>query len=259
MYYRKKGFPQESELILCKVTKVQYHSVFVRLEEYDGNLSGMLHISEVSPGRIRNIRDYVKEGKVIVCKILSTDEKKGHIDVSLRRVNESQRKEKVESMKQEAKSEKILDFVADALKIDKKKFYTDVFAKVTNHYPFLHEAFIAYVAGEFDIKTLGLDKKVTDLLDDTIRQRIKPPKVEIKAKIKIECYDPSGVEKVKNMLVEIQGYDVEHSSVYYLGAGTYMFHIEGEEYKPLEDVYDKVEALLEKNISKTCICEIKRQ
>src|SRR5210317_879230 len=99
MYFKRQGYPQDSEVVVCKVTKVQFHSVFVNLEEY--GKSGMLHISEVSPGRIRNIRDYVVEGKIIVCKVLKVDEKKGHIDVSLRRVNEGQRKDKLSSVKQE--------------------------------------------------------------------------------------------------------------------------------------------------------------
>ncbi|MEK6948847.1 MAG: S1 RNA-binding domain-containing protein, partial [Nanoarchaeota archaeon] len=60
MLLQKKGFPQEDELVLCTVTKVEFHSVFVTLDEY--GKGGMIHISEVSPGRIRNIRDFVREG-----------------------------------------------------------------------------------------------------------------------------------------------------------------------------------------------------
>ena len=57
MFYKKQGFPEESELVLCTVKKILDHSVFVGLDEYN-NLEGMIHISEVSPGRIRNIRDH---------------------------------------------------------------------------------------------------------------------------------------------------------------------------------------------------------
>ena len=64
MLYRRLGFPEDGELVLCTVTKVQSHSVFVRLDEFDKG--GMIHISEVSPGRIRNIRDFVIEDKIIL-------------------------------------------------------------------------------------------------------------------------------------------------------------------------------------------------
>ena len=89
MLFKKQGFPEEGELVLCTVTSVQFHSVFVDIDEY--GKGGMIHISEVSPGRIRNIRDFVREGKVIVCKVLKIHPDRGHIDLSLRRVSQAQR------------------------------------------------------------------------------------------------------------------------------------------------------------------------
>ena len=61
MYYKRTGLPEESELLLCTVTNIQYSSVFVKIDDF--GISGMIHISEIAAGRIRNIRDYVKEGK----------------------------------------------------------------------------------------------------------------------------------------------------------------------------------------------------
>ena len=66
MLLKKEGFPEEEELVLCTVLSVYHHSVFVKLDEYDKK--GLIHISEVSPGRIRNIRDYVVEGKKLYVK-----------------------------------------------------------------------------------------------------------------------------------------------------------------------------------------------
>ena len=106
----KKEFPEEGELLLCTVTKIFGHSVFVNIEDF--SKSGMIHISEISPGRIRNLRDYVVEGKKIVCTVLKIDKIKGHIDLSLRRVTEGQRRKKLESIKQEQKSKKIIESVA---------------------------------------------------------------------------------------------------------------------------------------------------
>jgi translation initiation factor 2 subunit 1 len=111
MLFQKQGMPQEGDVVFCTVTKVQYHSVFARLDEYDRK-SGMIHISEVSPGRIRNINDYVKEGKVVICKVLRINESRGHIDLSLRRVNENQRRAKVEERKHQVIAENILQSYA---------------------------------------------------------------------------------------------------------------------------------------------------
>jgi len=50
MLYRREGFPDEGEIVLCTVTKINPNSVFVHVDDYDKG--GMVHISEISPGRI---------------------------------------------------------------------------------------------------------------------------------------------------------------------------------------------------------------
>ena len=50
MLYRREGFPDEGEIVLCTVTKINPNSVFVNVDDYDKG--GMVHISEISPGRI---------------------------------------------------------------------------------------------------------------------------------------------------------------------------------------------------------------
>ena len=102
MFYQKKGIPEENEIVICTVKKILPHGVFVGLDEYKDK-EGLIHISEISPGRVRNIRDFVKEGKRIVCKILKINLERNHIDLSLRRVTQSQRINKNTSYKQEQK------------------------------------------------------------------------------------------------------------------------------------------------------------
>src|SRR3989338_10823554 len=112
MLYRREGYPGEDELVLCTVTKVLGHAVFVNLDEYDKG--GLVHISEIAPGRIRNIREYVELSKKIVCKVLRIDSERGHIDLSLRRVSEIEKKNKLEEIKQEQKAEKVIEMVSKA-------------------------------------------------------------------------------------------------------------------------------------------------
>lgn len=114
MFFKRESLPEEGDLVLCTVKKILFHSVFVSIDEYK-ELEGMVHISEVAPGRIRNLRDYIRENKQIVCKVLRIDRQKGHIDLSLRRVNPSARSKKLNEYKQEEKAEKILEQVAKGL------------------------------------------------------------------------------------------------------------------------------------------------
>ena len=237
MLYHKEGFPEEGEIVLCTVTSVQFNSVFVELDEY--GRTGMIHISEVSPGRIRNLRDYVVEGKVIACKVLKIHRDRGHIDLSLRRVTEGQRRRKVNKLKKDEVCEKILDFVAKGTKKNIKEIYKHIISKTQDQYDGLSDIFYEIVKDEFDIKKLGLEKKVEDMLDETIRQRIKPELVEIKGDFMLISYAPDGVEIIKEALKKGEKIPGDFT-LKYIGAGKYGLELTAEDYKSAEDTVSKI-------------------
>jgi len=236
MLLNKKGFPEESELVLCKVTKVSYNSVFVNLEEYIKH--GMIHISEVSPGRIRNLNDYVKVGKMVVCKVLRVNQEKGHIDLSLRRVNENQKRRKNNQIKFEQKAEKIIQDAAKELKIDVKNFYEKVSRVPIQENGFVYPIFETVIENANDLKSLALDKKETEVLLNLIKQRIKPKQVEIIGDIEISSYAENGVEIVRKALKCITDADKERVSVKYLGASKFRLKIVAHDYEIAESLLE---------------------
>jgi len=91
----REEFPEEGELVVATVKKVLKYGAFVTLDEYPG-LEAYLPISEISTGWVRNIRDYVQEGRKIVAKVIVVDPAKKKIDVSMKRVSPSQRRMKMQ-------------------------------------------------------------------------------------------------------------------------------------------------------------------
>jgi len=59
---------KEGDNVLCTVEKIVGTTVFVKIEDNGGG--GSIIVSEIAPGRIRNLRDYVVPNKKIVCKVL---------------------------------------------------------------------------------------------------------------------------------------------------------------------------------------------
>jgi translation initiation factor 2 subunit 1 len=94
----KKGYPEVGELVIATVKTVKPYGAFVTLDEY-GNKEGFIHIGEIATGWIKYIRDHVREGQKVVCKVLRVDPERKHIDLSLKRVNEHQRREKIQEWK----------------------------------------------------------------------------------------------------------------------------------------------------------------
>ena len=240
MLLRKQGFPEESEIVLCTVTSVRYNSVFVNLNEY--NHSGMIHISEVSPGRIRNIRDYVKEGKVVICKVLRINKERGYIDLSLRRVNEGQRRAKVNEIKKEQKAEKIIEFVSKKLKRDIKDVYKEVSDKVLKKYDLLYPCFEDVAEKKISLEEMDIPKKLAKELKEVIDQKIRPVEVSIKGNLKLVSYATNGVEIVKEALKKGTNKNIKIS---YIGGGKYSIKVKASDYKAAEKMLkESTEAII---------------
>jgi translation initiation factor 2 subunit 1 len=256
MFYRKEGSPEENEIVLCQVTKIYPNSVFVNLLEYRD--SGMVHISEVSPGRIRNLRDYVSVGKQIVCKIIKIDKERGHIDLSLRRVNSNQRKEKLEEIKQELKAESILKSVSKRIKIPVLDIYKKVSIPIFKEYVYIYDAFRDVADGDTSLEKLGVSNDIAKELNEIILDKFKPEKISIQGKLEIKTYDSLGVEKIKKTLESIENVS-ETISLHYLGGGRYRIIIEDLDYLPAEKDLKKVQEIIDKFNDKLSEAKFERE
>src|SRR5574342_422316 len=108
---RLTEFPEEGELVVGTIREVKPFGAFASLDEFTGK-EGFIHIAEVASGWVKYIRDHVREGQKVVCKVTKVDTSKGHIDLSLKQVNEHQRRDKIQAWKNEQRADKLLGIVA---------------------------------------------------------------------------------------------------------------------------------------------------
>ena len=73
------NWPEIGEFVVCTVKNVTDFGAYVELEEFGGR-EGFIHISEIKAGWVKYVRDYVREGQKIVCKVLNVDPSRGHDD-----------------------------------------------------------------------------------------------------------------------------------------------------------------------------------
>lgn len=74
------------EVVTGKVTGIQPYGAFVALDE---NTQGLVHISEITYGFVKEIEEYLKIGDVIQVKILEIDEASEKISLSTRALQEA--------------------------------------------------------------------------------------------------------------------------------------------------------------------------
>jgi translation initiation factor 2 subunit 1 len=239
MLLKKEGFPEEGELLLCTVTKIFGHSIFASLDEFN-NKQGMINISEVSPGRIRNLRDFVVEGKKIVCLVLRVNKENGHIDLSLRRVNENQKRKKNESIQIETKAEKILESVAKELHLDIVSFYKDLMAKISKDYSTLNACFTDIVNNNLKLKNYGVREDLANKITEVVKERIKPPKITISGNIAVKILASNGIEVIKDAFKKAEDIGKTSVDIKYLGGGSFNMVVTAPDYKKGEKILKEV-------------------
>lgn len=227
---------EEGQIVLCTVENIQGTSVFVKIEGNGEGIEGIITTSEIAPGRIRNLRDYVVPGKKIVCKVLSI--KEGRIFLSLRRVKPSEKKELLDKLSKEKSYLAILktvlgkESVSTIDKITQDYSILDFFEKIKENQKLLDE----YVNKEVAEKII----KITE----SKKEKLK----EIKQVFRLSSKSPNGIITSKNILLgSCKG---SNCNLTYLAAGKYMITLSGENFKELKTVTTKVLTEIEKEAKK---------
>ncbi len=236
----RSGWPGEDELVVCSVKKVTDFGAFVELDEY-GHKEGLIHISEVASGWVKYIRDHVREGQKIVCKVLYVDESKRHIDLSLKDVNEHQRREKIQEWKNEQKAEKWIQYVANTTKTspeELKKLVTLLYEKFGSVYSVFEKS---RVSGVSILTNIGVNKQIAEMIKKVAEENLKKPQVEIAGFIDLTSSLPDGIEHIKkalNAAGDVDGEDIS-ISITYIGAPRYRVHVIAPDYKKAENILKK--------------------
>lgn len=217
---------QEGDLVLCTVDKIDRTTVFVKIE---GNGLGTIITSEIAPGRIRNLRDYVVPGKKIVCKILKMDSA-GNIYLSLRRVTSKEKKEVLE------RHEKEKSFVAVLKNITPKS--EEISAKIKQKEGTLYD-FFEKARENHDLLKQYFNKEETEKLLAILKEKEKK-EVFVKSEFRLSSDLPDGLNKLKEILLPYK------EKITYLAAGRYLIKIMAMDYKKANSEMLKILEEIEK-------------
>ncbi len=228
-------WPEEGELVVCTVKNVKNFGAFVALEEYGGK-EGFIHVAEVATGWIKYIRDYVREGQKAVCKVLKVDASKGHIDLSLKAVNEHQKREKIQEWKNAQKAERLISIVAERLGKNAEWAYSAFGWDLVEKFGSLYKAFEATAIDEDALKASGFKGEWTKTLLQVARENIVPPIVKIAGFLELTNHRPDGAVHLREVLAAIEGgADGTTIKVQYIGAPRYRLVVNAPDYRTAEE------------------------
>jgi len=248
MELKKIEWPEEGDLVIATAKAITDYGAYVVLDEYQKE--GLLHVSEVSSGWVRNIRNFVREGQKLVLKVLRVDAEKGHIDLSLRRVTRRERKEKILIWKKERKADSLLRSASEELKVSPKEIYDKAGALLEKEFGGIYEGLekTAREGAEVLLK-LGIPENIASVVEKIAKEKIKVPMVKVKGTLSLQCPNPNGVKFIRDILLNAQKTENTEAKiqVYVVAPPRYRIVVSAADYKEAEGILEKVtEAVIKK-------------
>ena len=78
------GKYKKNEVVEGLVTGIEQYGIFVSLDEY---YSGLIHISEISDGYVKDVNNFVNVGETIKVRVLEADDDSFHVKLSIKNLN----------------------------------------------------------------------------------------------------------------------------------------------------------------------------
>ncbi|MEM1942905.1 MAG: S1 RNA-binding domain-containing protein [Candidatus Caldarchaeum sp.] len=192
--------PEVGELVLGRIISVKDYGAYVEVDDYKG-YEGFIHVSEVSLKWVRNIREHLKEGQKTVFKVIRVNPDTLQIDLSLRRVSQKERLDKLLEVKKKTKVSKVL-------KLLEAEGFKAVAEQLTTAYPnltTLYDVLEKFALGE-PAQNLFPAISETDVehLRRAVEQEIKVHEVEMRVDLILRCDGPRGVEAIRAAAAEAE-------------------------------------------------------
>ena len=251
MSEHKPEWPEYGDLVIATIEKLMEYGAYVKLEEY--NKQGLLHISEISRGRVRRIRDYVRENQKMVLKVIRVDVEKGHINLSLRRVTRRERIEKNKSWKKDRKGEALLKEVAEKVGLPVHEVYQKAGVILEEEYG-LYEGFEEVMKEGGEVLTkLDIPKDLAKVISQVAEERIKVKMVKVKGVLEVRCSKPNGVKCIQDAFISAgKAHRAKDAKIkfYVIAAPRYSVEVSADNWKRAEELFEMVSVSVVTNITK---------
>ena len=194
-----------------------------------------VHISEVASGWVKYIRDFIREGQMVVAKVTKVKKGSKIIDASVRQVSGHRKQEKIRDWKNEQRATKLLELVASKSKIGLDKLLSEVRDDLLKSYGSLYSAFEASVMDEPNFTSEWQGSWVSSFIE-IAKTNVTPPYVTIGGKFELFSHDANGVEKIKKALLAPSKLNQDTTmKIASNGSPSYRISVKAPNYKQAEE------------------------
>jgi translation initiation factor 2 subunit 1 len=161
------------------------------------------------------------------------------VDLSLKQVNEHQRREKVQDWKNVQKAKKLVEIAAEKLGKSIDACYEEFTHALVENYGSLYRAFEECAINPNVLKEDGFKGEWVEVITNVAIDNIAPPFVKVSGYLDITCPLPDGIIQIKNALLEAERCEKSELQVQYVGAPKYRIKVNAPDYKTAEEELKK--------------------
>lgn len=211
-YYRKK-YPEVDELVMVTVRRIADMGAYVGLKEYD-DIEGMILLSELSRRRIRSIQKLIRVGRDEVAIVLRVDKEKGYIDLSKRRVSSDD----VVALENKYNSSKIVQAimrnVAEKNNVSLVELHEAITWPLYDKFGHALDAFKKAITDPEDVfKELSVPNDIYQSLMKSIRRKLTPAPVKLRADVDITCFAYEGICAIRRGIHAAESLSTEEVTI----------------------------------------------
>ena len=227
--------PKEGEVVVCKVTRIFSHSAYALILDY--GIEGMIHISEIATGWVRDIKNHIREGDLVVTRVIKTG---ATPSLSLKRVNKEEKVAKLREYEMEKRAEKLLEFIAKHLKQQEK--LEEIKSKIKRELGSVTYCFELSLKKEDRLRDI-LPEQWIKAVKEEAGKLFKKRQVEFRGRISLQSFDENGIGVIKDVLMKAESLGLKVS---YVAAPYYLVRYTTTDPKRGEKLFNKKVEELEK-------------
>ncbi|KAH9410618.1 putative eukaryotic translation initiation factor 2 [Ordospora pajunii] len=195
-------YPAEGELVIARVSSIDTDGLTLDLLEY-GDVQGLVLLGELSKKRVRTIQQVTKVGCVEVCLVTKVDEKKGHIDLSMSKVTDSEKASCKEASARNKLAYYIMAKASRRLGIPTSELYEKMGYGKEDEYGSLY----CFFAKAKDNEGILADDEIGMTIKDLIKEQFQASTYKVRADVDVLCAAKGGVKAIKNAFEDAMSID----------------------------------------------------
>ncbi|MFB6190650.1 MAG: S1 RNA-binding domain-containing protein [Candidatus Nanohaloarchaea archaeon] len=208
-----KDSPEEGDYVVVTITDVDENSAYAELEEYEEQ-AGLIHISEVSRSWVQDLTKELGEGEKTVAQVIDADD--DPVDLSIKRVNDKQKKDAMSRWNREKKAAKFLTDLSEILDRDREELYEEVIFPLQREFESSFTGFEIAVGEEEKLKDV-LDDEVVEAIQEVAKENINLRQEKLEGELEVSFPQGDGVQRLKQVFENVP----EGVEVKYVSAPTY--------------------------------------